>query len=86
VAGPLGRLMLDRSAVGRLLSLSVEQNGSDCRQAIHYTYLTIPVDSLLPALAYLTYLLDQNLDLQLHNYTRYVCSWRSRFWSKRYVK
>jgi len=28
------------------------------------TYLT--TDSLLPALAYLTYLLDQNLDLQLH--------------------
>ena len=37
--------MLDRSAVGQLSSLSsIEQNGNDCQQAIHYVQC-----SLLPA-------------------------------------
>ena len=35
-------LMLDRSAVGQLSSPSVEQNGSDCRQAIHNAVYRLP--------------------------------------------
>ena len=35
---PLGRPMLDRSAVGQLYRYPVEQKGSDCRQAIHYAF------------------------------------------------
>ena len=48
LTGPLGRPVLDRSAVGQAGQLMdsfhrypVEQNGSDCRlQTIQYTYLT----------------------------------------------
>jgi len=35
--------MLDRSAVGQLSSL--EQNGSDCRQAIQYIVYRLPAES-----------------------------------------